>query len=243
MNVQKDSKTFYDDLCKDISSHLLSHKDIDNTMSKCNKSYCTMNVKSWFSVNKLIANNNNSSTTYYQPFMSSHTECMGSDAIVTKSRRIRIYPTQQQKQLFKQWFGVGRKVYNACINHFNKKDVELKGWMAMGTTVLSELSETYMKSVPYQIKKIAVKDAYTSWVTNCKKVKRTHILFKLHYKSRKNPVQSCYIPKSAISDSGIYYTISGKLKFSEREWLKNDICDCRLINDHGRMVSFCTTEV
>lgn len=32
MSVQEDRKTFYDDLCKDISSHLLSHKDIDNAM-------------------------------------------------------------------------------------------------------------------------------------------------------------------------------------------------------------------
>lgn len=79
-----------------------------------------------------------------------------------------------------------------------------------------------------------MKDSYTSWRTNCIKAKQTGKAFKLRYKSRKNPTQSCYIPKQAVSESGIYYTISGKLKFSEREWLKNDICDCRLINDHGR---------
>ena len=104
----------------------------------------------------------------------------------------------------------------------------------MGTTVLSELTESYIKSIPYQIKKIAVKDSYTSWRTNCKKTKKTGKLFKLRYKTRKNPIQSCYIPKQSVSENGIYHTISGKLKFSEREWLNNDFCDCRLINDHGR---------
>ena len=99
-------------------------------------------------------------------------------------------------------------------------------------TLTPELTEDYIKAVPYQIKKIGVKDSYTSWQTNCKK--KSGKPFKLRYKSRKNPVQSCYIPKQAVSERGIYHTISGKLKFSEREWLNNDICDCRLINDHGR---------
>ena len=234
MAVQEDCKKFYDDLCKGISSQLLSHNDIYNAMSELDGSSCAITVKSWFSTKQITANNKNSQKTYLQSFISSHAVCMVSDTIVTKARRIRIYPTQQQKQLFKQWFGVGRKVYNTCINHFNDKDIEFKGWMHMSTLVLHSLTEDYIKAVPFQIKKIAVKDSYTSWRTNCKKAKQTGKPFKLRYKSRKNPTQSCYIPKSAVSESGIYYTISGKLKFSEREWLNNDFCACRLINDHGR---------
>ena len=234
---EKVCKTFYDDSCKDISSHLLSHTEIDCAVSDLNylnTSSIAMAVKSWFSTKQVTAHNKNSQKTYWQSLMSSRTECMVSDAIATKSRRIRIYPSQHQKQLFKQWFGVGRKVYNTCVNHFNKKDIDFKGWMQMSTIVLAELTEDYIKAVPYQIKKIAVKDAYTSRMTNCKETKKTGKAFKLRYKTRKNPFQSCYIPKSAVSDSGIYHTISGKLNFSEREFLKNDICDCRLINDHGR---------
>ncbi len=234
MTVQKDCNTFYDNLCKSISSQLLSHKDIDNVMSECGNTFCAMTVKPWFSTKQVTAHNKNLQKTYLQSFISSHVDSIVSDYIVKKARRIRIYPTQQQKQLFKQWFGVGRKVYNTCINHFNEKDIEVKEWMNMSTLVLHSLTEDYIKAVPFQIKKIAVKDSYTSWRTNCIKAKQTGKPFKLRYKSRKNPTQSCYIPKQAVSESGIYYTISGKLKFSEREWLKNDICDCRLINDHGR---------
>ena len=234
MVVQEDRKTFYNDLCKDISSHLLSHKDIVCAMSECDKSSCAMTVKSWFSTKQVTTCNKCSQQTYCQSFMCSQKEYMISDAILTKTRRIRIYPTQQQKQLFKQWFGVGRKVYNTCINHFKEKDIVFKGWMKMSTIVLAELTESHIKSVPYQIKNMSVKDSYTAWQTNCKKTKKSGKPFKLRYKSRKNPVQSCYIPKSAVSENGIYNTISEKLKFSEKEWLKNDICDCRLINDHGR---------
>jgi len=234
MTAQEECKTFYDNLCKDISSHLLSHSDIDNAMSECDKSSCALTVKSWFSTKQVTVHNKNSQNIYNQVFFQSLAECIVSDAIVTKTRRIRIYPTQQQKHLFKQWFGVERKVYNTCINHFKEKDIVFKGWMKMSTLVLAELTEDYIKSVPYQIRSKAVKDSYISWRTNCKKTKKSGKSFKLRYKSRKNPVQSCYIPKSAVSESGIYHTISGKLKFSEIDFLKNDICDCRLINDHGR---------
>ena len=234
MVVQEDRKTFYDDLCRNISSHLLSYKDIDCTMSEWDSSSCAMTVNSWFSSKQITVHNKNSQKTYWKSCMYSHKGCMVPNAIVTKARRIRIYPSRQQKQLFKQWFGVGRKVYNTCINHFNEKDIVFKGWMKMSTLVLHSLTEDYIKSVPCQIKNMAVKDAYTSRMTNCKKTKKSGKPFKLRYMSRKNPVQSCYIPKSAVSESGIYHTISGKLKFSEREWLKNDICACRLINDHGR---------
>ena len=234
MTAQEDCKTFYDDLCKNISSHLLSHKDIDNAMSKWDGSSSAINVKSWFLTKQVTVYNKNSQNNYNQVFLPSLAEHLVSDTVITKTRRIRIYPTQQQKQLFNQWFGVGRKVYNTCINHFKEKDIVFKGWMNMSTLVLHSLTEDYIKSVPYQIRSKAVKDSYTARMTNCKKTKKSGIPFKLHYKSRKNPVQSCYIPKTAVSESGIYHTISGKLKFSEREWLKNDICDCRLINDHGR---------
>lgn len=234
MTVQEGYKTFYDDLCKNISSHLLSHKDIDNAMSGWDGSSCTMVVKSWFLSKQIISNNKNLQKSYGQTFFPVRREDTVSSTFVTKTRRIRIYPSQQQKQLFNQWFGVGRKVYNTCINHFNEKDIPFKGWMKMSTIVLAELTEDYIKTVPYQIKSKAVRDSYTSWMTNCKKTKKRGKPFKLRYKSRKNPVQSCYIPKQAVSENGIYHTISGKLKFSEREWLKNDFCDCRLINDHGR---------
>ena len=57
----------------------------------------------------------------------------------------------------------------------------------------------------------------------------------MKFKSKKNPKQSCYIPKSAISSSGIYHTIAGKLKVKERQWFKNEkICDCRLTFEFGK---------
>ncbi len=94
MVSQEDHKTFFDDLCKDISSHLLSHKDIAQTMSDCDKSSCVITVKSWFSTKQVTAHNKNSQKTYWQSCMSSRAECMVSDAIVTKSRCLSLASNQ-----------------------------------------------------------------------------------------------------------------------------------------------------
>ena len=66
---------------------------------------------------------------------------------------------------------------------------------------------SFCDGVPFQVKAIAVKEAHqTYWKA------KGHPRFR----SRKNPTQSCYIPKSAIKDSGIYPRVSGKdLRYSE----------------------------
>ncbi len=107
--------------------------------------------------------------------------------------------------------------------------------MKLYSIVFLELDMDYVKEVPCLIKLNAVKDAYTSWSTNCKKRKKSGTPFSLKFKSKKDKVQSCYIPKTAISALGIYYTKSGIMKFSDTDWFANsEISDSRLICDHGR---------
>ena len=136
--------------------------------------------------------------------------------------------------MFKQWFGISRKFYNEAVNHYNDKDKTTINWMEVAKQLTHSLTEDYIKSVPYQIKKIAVKDCYQSYLTNCRKTKKSKIPFKLKYRTRKSPDQSCYIPKSALKENGIYYKISGKLKYSEKEWLNSEWGDCRLIKEYDR---------
>jgi len=62
-------------------------------------------------------------------------------------------------------------------------------------------------SVPFQVKAIAVKESHqTFWKA------KGHPSFR----SRKAPTQSCYIPKSAVKETGIYPRVSGKdLRYGE----------------------------
>lgn len=229
---------FYDETCKAISLHLLSPTEIDSAVSdlSClNSSSRGEEVKSWFSINQRIALNENSREIYSQYFKPSRAECTDLVSTQLKTRKIRIYPTKVQRTILHRWLGVQRLVYNQAIQHYKDKEFEVRHWMKLYAIVFYELDVDYVKEVPYAIRLNAVKDAYTSWRTNCKKAKNSRKPFSLRFKSRKDKVQSCHIPKSAISTLGIYHTKSGRMKFSETDWFANsEISDCRLIYDHGR---------
>lgn len=229
---------FYDDTCKAISSHLLSPTEIESAVSDLSCLSTSSRgevVKSWFATSQRKATSNNSRKTCSQYFKPSRAEGLDLSVTQIKTRRIRIYPTKEQRTILRKWFGVQRLVYNQAIQHYNDKEFEVRNWMKLYSIVFSELDMDYVKEVPCLIKLNAVKDAYTSWSTNCKKAKKSGTPFSLKFKSKKDKVQSCYIPKTAISALGIYYTKSGIMKFSDTDWFANsEISDSRLICDHGR---------
>ena len=104
--------------------------------------------------------------------------------------------------------------------------------MAVAKEVLIGLPN-FCAPVPYQVKKIAVRDACRALTAGKLKARQTGEPFDLHFKSRKNPKQSCFIPKSAVKASGIYHTISGHgLRYSEP--MPKEFDDTRLVRHSGR---------
>ena len=226
-------KPFWDDSCEVISSHLLSHIQIDSAGLESTSSSKTVE-NSWLLTENKFHQIEDSQKTYLQSYISSLVEFTDLEYAQIKSRKIRIYPTQQQKILFKQWFGVARKFYNETLTIY--KNGSDKVWHKVYQDIAKQNEEhDYIKSVPYQIKKIAVRDYNRALFINKAKAKRSGKPFEMKFKSKKNPKQSCFIPKTAISSSGIYYTIAGKLKMNERAWFENEeINDCRLVLEFGK---------
>ena len=235
---EKDLMPYWTDYSKVISSTLwlptvtaLQDLDLNSLNILSNK----MVGKSWFSI-KIWENpkNQNLPKTYWPSFITSLAPSMVEEVI--KAKKIRIYPSIQQKQIFRQWFGTSRKVYNETVNHLNlSKEQRQKHWMGAAKIILASLPD-WAKEIPYQVKKIAVEDAYKAFSNGIKKFHKENKPFELQYRSRKDTKQSCYIPSSALlqdGDSfGIYKTITNKLKVSEN--LPKDFKDSRLIYEHGR---------
>lgn len=120
-------------------------------------------------------------------------------------------------------------VYNKTIEALNSGVNQ--HWMLFAKELLPTLPP-FCKPVPYQIKKMAVQDAYQAFFTNIRKAKAGKGSFEMHFKSRKNLVQSCFIPSSAIKPEGIYPRISGKgLRYAEE--LPSLIKDSRLVYERG----------
>lgn len=125
--------------------------------------------------------------------------------------------------------GTSRYVYNETVKYLQQPNTKAN-WKAIKTDIIKSLPD-WSKEIPYQIKSIAIKDACTAVKNAKKKYKQTGQIQKVKFRSRRDKIQSCYIPKSAVSDKGIYHTKLGGISW--REKLPNKIGDCRLVTHLG----------
>ncbi len=146
---------------------------------------------------------------------------------MTKSKRIKVYPTTAQRETLRQWFGTARFVYNKTIDILNTPDTKAN-WKAIKTGILHDLPE-WSKATPYQIKSVAIRDACIAVREAKKQCKETGKPHSVSFKSKRSPSDSIFIPKSAIKERGIYHTVLGDLKMSEQ--LPDNICDSRLVKE------------
>ena len=97
--------------------------------------------------------------------------------------------------------------------------------------------------VPYQVKRTAVRDACRA-MSNVKEFNQQlaaarakgerldRDFAELHFRSRKNPRQSCYIPDDAVTEHGVYHTILGPLRMAEA--VPAGPKECRLVRERGQ---------
>lgn len=231
---------YWTDSCKEIASRLSWLTEIGSAdlVSNSLTTWSPKTVeKSWFSTKLTQAHNKNLFKTYCQSYMSSLAESTASEDTVTRSKKIRILPNPQQKQKLKQWLGTYRFVYNHTLGYLQNQPkydvnhiVPIKNttprWLDIKTSIIGNLPD-WAETIPYQIKSLAIKEAINNLKQQKKQAVLKHRKFKMRFKSRKAPQQSCYIPKSAIKQKGVYPRHLGKLKYAED--LPPNLKDSRLI--------------
>lgn len=224
---------YWSELCEAISSRLLlptktDSLDLDSTLFD---GWLSKTVdKSWFSINLHTLRNRSLLPIFSPSLRSLVQESMDSGDTVTKSRKIRLYLGKDQERLIEKWFGVARFCYNKTIEYLRQPGTKAD-WKAIKTGLLKNLPD-WCDEVPYQIKSVAIRDACIAVREAKKKFAKSGSFNEVSFKSRKNPTQSCYIPKSALSIDGIYKTILGKIRYGEN--LPQDLMDSRLVRRYGR---------
>ena len=223
---------YWNELCAEISSRLLLPVETDlpdlglNSLSTWSVSTVE---KSWFSTNLKVVPSSRLPQIFFPSFTSSLAESTDLGNTVRKSKKIRVFLNPEQRTLVRKWFGVSRYVFNKTVKILQNGEIKAN-WKAIKTGILNDLPE-WCKSVPYQIKSIAIKDACTAVREAKKKYKKTAQVNRVRFRSRKNPKQSCYIPKSAVSEKGIYHTKLGEISYAES--IPDNIGDCRLTSHNG----------
>lgn len=232
---------YWNELCKGINSRLLLPTRIDlldsGSISFDGWSSTTVD-QSWFSTIMNTAPSKSLLPIFSPSLRSSVLELTDSEDMVRKSKKIRLYLSKQQQQMIDRWFGVARYVYNQTVEYLRQPETKAN-WKAIKGGILDSLPE-FCADVPYQIKSIAVRDACIAVREAKKKYMVDQQVREVKFRSCKNPVQSCYIPKSAVKADGIYYTILGGLRYGEQ--LPADFGDCRLVRASGRYYLTVPTE-
>lgn len=192
--------------------------------------------------------------------MSSPVGCME----VVNTRKIRLRPTKAQSKVLLEWIGSARNSYNYVIDKTNKHhevnketvcslqasgvtEEEAKAIVKNSCTFPSwmelkkkdnlefwESREGWLKDIPSKCFTEAIKHACDARKQGFKLGSK----FSLKFRSRKNPVQSCFIPKSAIKQNIIFGNsmkkITGKKEIKFTEDLPEVWLDSELVLDHGQ---------
>lgn len=144
--------------------------------------------------------------------------------------------------IFRKWLGASRFVYNRTLDYLKSLDGPRPVWTEVATRIILPSLPEWAREIPFQIKKMAVKEACEAFTHAKLKYLRTGEVSELHFKSRKSPTRTCYIPKSAVKTTGIYPTFSGELHYAEP--LPVTFQDCELSWQQDRWylcVPFTTT--
>lgn len=187
-------------------------------------------LNSWFSNNKNYRLNKNLSQTCFQLSQYFRVEFTDSENTVQRSRKIRVYPTQEQKKILNNWFGASRFAYNKTVEFLKQPNTKAQ-WKSIKTNLLHEMPE-WLKEVPYQIKSVAIRDCCQAVSNAKKKFKQTGKFQEVKFRSKKHGDNTLFIPQSAVSENGVYHTILGKLKTAEPLW--KPVHDCRVVLQNGR---------
>ena len=199
-------------------------------------------AQSWFSTSRMPAPNPNSPRIYSPSSIRSVAACTDFGATEQQSRRIRLYPTTQQKLGIRTWLDASRWSYNLAVEIL--RSGVPSNWQNVAKTVMADVSRLHpeWESVPYQVKRTSVRDACRA-MSNVKKFNKQLAAAKakgerlkedfaeLHFRSRKNPRQSCYIPDDAVTEHGVYFKILRSLRMAEAVPEGNK--ESRLVKERG----------
>ena len=182
-------------------------------------------VQRWSAFNyRTTAPNRNSPRIFSPSSTPSVADFTACGDTATQSRRIRVYPTGEQRRTLRLWFDTARWCYNETVARLRRTG-EAASWKAIKTGIIHAVPER-LKAAPYQVRSIAVRDACRAISEvrrrnrqlKAEKARGQHLEVDWHranFRSRKAPRQGCFIPERAVTELGAYHTILGKLRMAE----------------------------
>ena len=143
--------------------------------------------------------------------------------------------------MLRTWLDASRWSYNKTVEILRSGVPAV--WKRIAKAVMTELKLLHpeWETVPYQVKRTAVRDAcramsnvkiFNKQLAGAKGERMDEDFAELHFRSRKNPKQSCYILDDAVTKHGICHKILVPMRMAEAipEYPK----ESRLVKERGQ---------
>lgn len=136
------------------------------------------------------------------PFVQGFIKKLERSKLNRKVKRIRFFPTNDQVDILRNWFGTCRYVYNDTIDMLSS-NIEKPNTSVLREKYINRKNihsdRMWMLDVPKEVRMEALTEACKNFKTNLKNVSKGQIkYFDMKFKTRKNIKHTITIPKSAI---------------------------------------------
>lgn len=125
-----------------------------------------------------------------------------------KSTKLRVYPSKDQIQTLKQWFGASRFIYNNVLYYIkNTVNPSMKIKFLREKFInnkVYQIENTWMLDIPYDVRDEALRDLLSNYKSNFEKQKSTKIPFEINYRSKKTHNSINILDKHWTRKSGVF---------------------------------------
>ena len=237
---EKASEPFWSTYSETMSKKLLfpiETDGVDSDLIFSNGSFTNMDHNSFlYQIKNPDLQIKNLLKTYY-PLSQSTQPNITEAKNIKYSRKIRIYPSSEQKSFFQKCFGTTRFFYNKTIDFIkNNSDVKytlpfLRSHVMKSNKDLDD-DELWQNEIPYDTRQLAIKDVVSAYSSAFKLIKKKIInSFDMKFKSKKDNTQIFHVNDRAININMRLF----KSKLSEplrvrkkmKTWIKNNLTEIK----------------
>ena len=181
-------------------------------------------ANSWFSTQISVHPNKKWLKTCLPSSTSFLADSMGNENIL-RCKRIRLFPTTEQRKKLKMWCGAARWMYNQAV------EKQVSNRISVQVAMLADCPE-WAQTTPYKIKQMAIEDEVIARRNGFKFAKKTGKSFQLAFRSKKMRRDSLYIPKESVTPTGVFPRLLGSMKSAEL--IERPVFDCKLLHNNGK---------
>ena len=148
---------------------------------------------------------------------------------ITRTKQIRIYPTEKQDIILKKWMIELEKCYNKCVDLYNSNSrlFESKDVKRIKLQIFNILYGDLEKPAPYD----SLTDEIRKFCSNLKScetnLKNKNIKkFEMKHINKRKTENTFYIPKTSVANNGFYVRLLGKMEGMEN--INEVLMDCTI---------------